>query len=75
MTTPLTLELTITHETDENGWITGTTRELPCIITCGRTTAEVNAQLADALTEWKLAIQNRGGIDPPSKQQGIRVLP
>jgi predicted RNase H-like HicB family nuclease len=53
---PVSMELHVVYEPDEEGWVRATVEELPGVITCAPTLEEARTLVRDALDEWLRAL-------------------
>ena len=54
------VSLTPIFEEVENGWVQARVRELPAVITVGKSRAEAEQLLRDALREYAVALEEEG---------------
>lgn len=66
-----TVSLTAIYEPVENGWIQARLKEIPAVITCAPSRAEVESLLLDATREYLLSLVDGDAENPaPNGSQG-----
>ena len=72
---PMSMELHVVFEPDEQGWVRATIEELPGVITCAPTLEEARALVRDALAEWLAALTTteRAAIGAQATRETLTV--
>ena len=72
---PVSMDLHVVFEPDEQGWVRATIEELPGVITCAPTVHEARELVRDALDEWLAALtsEERAAIGPEATRETLTL--